>query len=358
MRFRIFIGILLVLTMAYVVYWFVVADRAHDEVLARIDEQRALGAAIAYDELSVRGFPYRLEIVAEGVDVSREEGSGIEWRVMSPEFIVVMQPWKFTHAIAFAEDIRLSVAEGGPATILDLVDMRASVVTDRAFAPMRVAAEFASLAAATSREADDPDTLHAARIQLNWHRPGDRKSPALAVGVPGTKAAATDGAISEPIASEWALQVHDLTHPTLEDMPYGPVIDSVAIQLQVHGEPGRGLDRDALAAWRDAGGSIDIPEFRVLWDGLDLAIDGTVTVDEQFRPLGALVARLSGYGPVIDHLRDTGYIDDQEAETVRATLRAMSGGDETEAVNVPLAMQSGRLFLGPLPMADLPPLVK
>lgn len=368
MRFRILIGFLFALIAVYVAYWFVVTSKAKDVLLSEIDAQRNAGTAIAYDELSVRGFPYRMEFVATSLDVSRAEPNGVEWRIMMPEFTVVVQPWKFTHAIAFSRETILSVTQNAPdtestAATITAHDMRASVVTDTGFTPHRIAMELDHLTA-IGDQTDDQE-FSASDMLLTWRdrgagfADGQDDEPGLARSAKPQNTNGDDsGQILEPLAAQWMLKAHKLTHPAFANSPYGQVMESLEVMLSVHGNPGRDLDRETLAEWRDEGGTIEISRFNLLWNGLDLALEGSVALDEQFRPLGALMAEVRGYEPVIDHVRAQGHIDAQEAETMKATLAAIAGGGEDGRVAVPIAMQSGRLFVGPLPLADLQPIIE
>jgi hypothetical protein len=349
MRFRILIGLLFGLVLLYVGYWFVLANKAEEKLLSQIAAERMRGAAIAYDELNVRGFPYRLEFAATNLDVSRDEANGVSWRLQSPEVIVVLQPWKLTHAIAFSRnlDLTLSEKDGAPSEIA-VTDFKASVVTGKDFAPMRLAAEAKTL------QAIGPD-LGGAPVSVSdpafhWRKP-DQGEVAVAARPD------LDNGPLEPMQSEWAIRGVNLTHRALGESPYGDVIEHFDMTLAVHGGLEANLDRGALIAWRDEGGTLELHRLSVNWGRLDLLLSGSVSLDEKMRPLGAFTAEVRGYEPVIDELQQTGQIDASEAETVKSTLSTLAEKDQSGRLTIPIAMQSGRLFVGPLPVANLPPIL-
>lgn len=350
MRFRIFVGLLVALLVAYVAFWFVLADEAEERVVAAIDAQRMAGAAIAYDELDVGGFPYRLEFTVRNLDMARDEENGVSWRLTSPELAVVVQPWKLSHAILFAQDLTLAVSQLSPATTITTRNLRASLVTDKAQRPLRVAMEADRLMA--YGEDTGNQELAVDHVGFHWRRPEDSAVSALA------GAADDDGRVLEPMTSEWAIKGEKLTHPAFGESPYGDVIQKFSATVAVRGTIADGFDRATLASWRDQGGTLELEHLILLWGGLDLIVDGSITLDERYRPLGALTAEVKGYEPVIDHLQASGEIDSDEAETVKSTLSAIAGDDRNGRLTIPIAMQSGRLFIGPLPVANLPPVAE
>ncbi|RMF11817.1 MAG: DUF2125 domain-containing protein [Alphaproteobacteria bacterium] len=350
MRFRIFIALLVALLLAYVVFWFVLADQAEKKVVAAIDAQRRAGAAIAYDALDVRGFPYRLEFAAINLDMAREEPNGVSWRVVSPELVVVLQPWRLTHAILFAEDLTATLSEASDSTTLVTRNMRASVVTDEARVPLRIAMETEHLTASGSETGNQ--VFSAENVDFHWRRPTGNTMAALA-GTP-----AEGDAVLEPLSSQWAIRGERLHHPAFGKSPYGETIQRFMATLSVRGEPGDRFDRQALAVWRDQGGTLELTQLSMAWGALDLIVEGSVSLDDRFRPLGAFTAQVKGYEAVIDHLQQAGEIDATEAETVKQTLRNITSDDEEGRLTIPIAMQSGRLFIGPLPVANLPPVIE
>lgn len=360
MRFRIMIGVLAGLMLAYTVYWFVLADKAEDMIVRKIEAERQAGAAIAYDALDVGGFPYRLEFTAVNLDMSREEASGVSWRLTSPELIVVLQPWKLNHAIAFARTLTLELSEGDAPTALDVRDMRASVILDKARRPGRVAIEMAELVGLGPDLGNAP--LKVADVGFHWRRPeslaaGDAEARAAMQAANPAGDPDEEPLMLEPLQSEWALRGARLTHPALAESPYGDTIETFDIVFAVHGDLAPMLKPQSLAEWRDAGGTLELNGYSMTWGSLDLLLKGSVSLDEYFRPLGAFTAEVRGYEPVIDQLKESGEIDPSEADTVKSTLGTIAGNDAQGRLTIPIALQSGRLFIGPLPVANLPSIV-
>jgi hypothetical protein len=77
------------------------------------------------------------------------------------------------------------------------------------------------------------------------------------------------------------------------------------------------------------------------------------------RPIGAGKARVEGYDATIDALRAGRWIRGKEAFTAKTVLGllAKETADGNKAVTVALTAQDGLLYVGPLPLLRLPPLL-
>jgi hypothetical protein len=87
--------------------------------------------------------------------------------------------------------------------------------------------------------------------------------------------------------------------------------------------------------------------------------EGTVALDAEFRPIGALTAEIEGVDAVIDGFKRLGTLGDMGAEAAKFVLGLMSetrAGDGARVVTLPLTAQDGQLYLGPVPIAPLSPL--
>jgi hypothetical protein len=109
----------------------------------------------------------------------------------------------------------------------------------------------------------------------------------------------------------------------------------------------------ALAAWRDAGGTLDLQGFRLEWDGLAIDGDATWALDREMRPIGAGSFAILGLSSLIDALQRLGVLNARAAAGAKLafSLLPSEGGKTAVAVSA----QDGRLFIGPLPVARLAP---
>ncbi len=350
LRFKLMIAALAALLAAYSVYWIMAARRAEAALIAWIENEKAQGHDIRYSALDVGGYPYRIEATLRDFHLSGA-AAGFAWEFNAPAFAGVILPWRPRHFILFAKEAtaRLAPADGAAATFAATA-LRASVVTADGDMLERVSITADRLL--SKGEGDAGLGLEATDSELHWRAgaPASRLTPAVS-------AEAEDG-VREPLAWQLAVKGRDITDPRLAASPYGDKIAELALVMELRGG---GLNPQAtpatIAAWRDSGGTLEVPSLKLEWGALDLTLSGSATLDQQFRPLGAFTAEVMGYEPAIDHLRAKGDISPEEASAAKETLAAIVNGEKGR-LPVPITMQAGRMFLGPLPVANLPPLVE
>lgn len=113
----------------------------------------------------------------------------------------------------------------------------------------------------------------------------------------------------------------------------------------------------ALADWRDAGGTIDINRFEIVWGPMRLIADGTAALDPNLQPEGVFSARVSGLMDLLTAMENTKMIDARTAAIARITLavltRPSEQGGPPEA-RVPLTIQDRKLSVGPVILLTMP----
>ncbi len=350
MRFRLFIGGLVALLVLYVIFWFVLAHVARVKIGEWIEAQRTEGIDVTYDRLDIGGFPYRLQVELRDLKVTGHEGD-LLWEMESPNAAAVIMPWNRNHVILIAEEGGLSVsAEGAEPDRLKVGGSKASIVVNRDREPLRISAVARQIS--IEGPAAGPEGLALRDGELHWragsqvpHRPANE---------------AEDDDPREPLAWQLAVRGADINHEMLGLSPYGRELQKFAAVLEVRGSGiDTGASPETIQAWRDQGGTIEVTSFELVWGELDVLMNGSLTLDQQFRPLGAFTAQVKGYEPIISYLHEAGHITAAEAETATRTLEAIVAADtdKDNRLSVPITLQSGRLFVGPLPVANLPALL-
>jgi hypothetical protein len=140
----------------------------------------------------------------------------------------------------------------------------------------------------------------------------------------------------------------------LGPMPFGPTIGRIEVEAQLKGVLDGPSPVEAAAAWRDAGGTLEIRRFVLVWGDLEVETAGTLALDQEMRPIGALTARIRGQEAVIDLAVDEGQMAPGAGTMAKAALGALaasSGG----VLAVPVRLQDGALYLGPARVARLSP---
>ena len=321
---------------AYTVYWFHLAGWAEDGIEARLAAWRDAGYAVSRSDLTVNGFPYRIEASLSDLAIAAPDGEPRwSWRV--PLLVLVVQPWDLSHWIAISDRASTAslVADGGALSLEARPETAwASLVLDEDFTARRVALDIKGL---EIRRAGRLDAVRAERVQLHARRPETAVEPRL----------------------DAVLRIDILDLGDGDIGPLGSRIESAALDASLLGPPPRSGERADIAAWRDAGGTVDVHRLELLWGPVEMNAEGTVALDAEFRPIGALTAEIEGVDAVIDGFNQLGTLGDMGAEAAKFVLDLMSetrAGDGARVVTLPLTAQDGQLYLGPVPIAPLAPL--
>ena len=95
------------------------------------------------------------------------------------------------------------------------------------------------------------------------------------------------------------------------------------------------------------------------WGALSVDAVGTLSLDDELRPLAAMTAEIVGYAALLEALARTGAIKARDASlaTTALGLLAKPGPNGTRVLTLALTAQNGTLFVGPLALLRLAPVV-
>ncbi len=130
-------------------------------------------------------------------------------------------------------------------------------------------------------------------------------------------------------------------------------IDALSLAMTFKGALAPGPLDQALALWRDAGGTLDIDKAHVETGGTTLDLTGTLALDGAMQPEGALTATITGADKAVDAVVAAGGMEARYAGIAKSVLRAISAptGTGADALRVPLTLEDRRLFIGPAAVA-------
>jgi len=319
-------------------YWFWLKGRVEQSVAAWIEARQAEGYEIADAGRRIGGFPARMQVRVAQPTIARPGA----WRWQAAgEVVIYLQPWNLTHAIL----------DLGPNHQLEWVEgdamRRAGITAERALASGVFSAagrlEQGALDLTNPVAVDSlTGASSAERLQLHSRanhgetpeRPNDSFSLSLQVDN-----AMLPPAVITPLGNALALLRVVATLP-----PPLPPLSRRA---------------DALEAWRAAGGVVNLDRFDLRWGPLDAGGNGSVTLDRELRPLFALGTELRGFGPTLDAYAEAGLLKKKDARNAKLALTALANpdGQGRPTVKLPVSAQDGRLYLGPVGVAELAPIV-
>ena len=124
------------------------------------------------------------------------------------------------------------------------------------------------------------------------------------------------------------------------------------------GAPPKTLDSAGLKAWRDSGGTINLPDLSLHWGPLTIAVNGTVALDPEMQPEGAFTAQMVGYEQAIDAMATAGWIKAGAGSVAKLALgiTAQPGPGGKPMVKTPLTIQNRRISAGPIKLGEVPEL--
>ncbi len=315
----------------YTAYWFVAAASLRDGIEAWAAERRAEGYTVAFEELSVSGFPTRLGVEIAAPVIGRPD-TPIAWRWSADWLAAEARPWAFGQIVVTlppVHDFRYRRDQGAERAVTARIEHGVARVELAGGTVERVSVEITGIDAATPQ------------------------GPVRLVRLEATGARETESSLRLTVDAE------GLTLPPGSGGVLGPEVSAVAWEATVEGTLPEGPGRIALLAWSENGGTVELESLSLRWGGLGLRASGTLTVDRQLRPQAALTAEITGYGDVLEAFAQTGAMKARDAAlaTTFLNLMATTGPDGERLLSVPLTAQDGKLFVGPLALVKLAPVL-
>ncbi len=332
LRFVFLAGAILGGLLGYYALWSHLMGRVEAGLLAFQAQQQLQGRSFSYRAWQRGGFPYRLSLRLDGVSWSEPRGAG--WKIESETLVAHQQLWSSQHIVFELFGAQsLAWRDGGTEHKFSATPERgrASLVLDGADRWLRIAADLQGV-----RFGQALAGYEAGRLQLHLRQVGN-----------------------VPPALDVAVQITDLDLPAELDGPLGRRIAALNLIGKQTGPWLGASPQAALAAWRDAGGIVEFSNILLHWDAVHLSGDGSLTVDKQFRPLGAMGGRLLGAAAGIDALVAAGRMKPAEAVAAKAALAKLHKTDDKgeTVLPLPLTAQNGLLSIANVPLFALAPLL-
>lgn len=292
------------------------------EVTGRMDaaaaRARAAGWQVQWSGRHISGYPFRLEVVLDGMTLAEPSG----WGVATPQLRAETFAYRPGHWIAYTPGgVTVSRPGQGPLRVGAKV-LRASLNSlDRA--PPSLSIEGAELSFASAAGAPPPAFTRAAKLQV-YLRPGPDDQGAALFRL--------DDAVAEP--SRWLGRV-------ARGRPGAVIFDGIFS----HASSLRGANwADAVRAWTAAGGAMTVRNVQLsAADAALNATSGALTVGPDGRLRGTLVAQLRQAPLALDAM-------EQPGAAVAAT--AIQGGAPLASATINFT--NGQVALGAFQVGPAP----
>jgi hypothetical protein len=304
-------------------YWAITAQRLQAGLEPWAEARRAEGYGVRWQEATVTGFPlaFRIEVSDASFTGMRPE----HYRATAPRLFLETRPWDLRHWHATAPDGAIFDTEqitGAAKSAEGDIATRTAEGTLVALHAQDIAGH---QAAAALRIGD-------ARLRLTLppKAPADHRDTALAA----------------------RLDLEDVTLPA-KVPAVGDKIALLSFDALLKGRIPAGKLPEALAAWRDDGGTVELQQGALQWGALAVTATGTMALDEALQPEGALNATIRGQEQLVDAAVAAGRMRKGNAFLAKLALAALAhpAPDGHPEITVPMSVQDERLSIGPAKIA-------
>lgn len=347
MRFKIIVISVVTLIAAYSLFWFKLADDAKEMTLEWVEnsEERLDGVKLFVGDVTVSGFPYKIAIEATTFNAAIPAGKISDQPILVtiPNIATVYQPWKPDHAVIVTEYMDAVVGElSNPLVTINFEKVMSSVILDtetKELNNLSIMADLTSWQHGLSGAGNDVSFMQNPELHLRRNT-GDN-TPQTAYDLPINRAIY--------FKSGTAL-INEFKNTVL-----GENADQIKIETLLHANSQPDYNKDSLVAWRDEGGTLSISDFEYGADQQKIQLTGDVTLDENLKPLGAFDASVTGIGRLFARLSENENIP----EIARMLLKNQSEAEQLPAdVPLSISMQNGQMYVGPIMVLELPPIIE
>jgi uncharacterized protein DUF2125 len=172
----------------------------------------------------------------------------------------------------------------------------------------------------------------------------------------------TAAARDQPIAT-FAVSARPLILPAAMSLGLGTEISEFALEGVLNGPlpsggffGGQGFTAQSKA-WRDEGGSLELPRLAIAWGRARLDATATLALDEELQPMGAGTGKIVGYDAALDALSSSAILTRSAVKAAKAVLSLLANPPsegEAAQVDVPITLQFRTLSLRQVPLVRLP----
>lgn len=156
-----------------------------------------------------------------------------------------------------------------------------------------------------------------------------------------------------------SLHAFDLTFKPEKPFLFGNAMAQLSFDLRVMGTPPDFSNVASVKAWNDASGVLEFDQLDMVWGPMTISAKGTVGLNPALQPEGAFSGRIDGLDIAINQIVSNGILDKRKEALLRSSLQVLSR--PSSAMNaatpiVPMTVQGGGLYLGPVKIMEIPAL--
>jgi hypothetical protein len=329
------VAVLLVLLGAYAAYWWIVATRISDGIIAWAQTERAEKVDISWQKVGVTGFPLFWRVALDHA-LLRDGRLTPSPELRLPAVSATARPWDFgSWELTAPEGLSAMLAGGGGRAPLKLAAHTAvGVVAIDPQAGTNLWLNLQDISAEAGEKV--PISSAGAWVILPARPPRSHTKPALGV----------------------ALDLRQVQLPVMTSV-LNDTIEELALGITVKGAVPSGKLAQAVSEWRDAGGTVELDNLRLNWGGVGATASGTIALDRELQPVGGFSGAIAGYDQILTGLVQSGRMRAADAGLARLALAmlAKAGPDGRPEIKTAFTIQNGEMFLGPAKLGKAPRIV-
>tara|TARA_Y100000590_G_C15696771_1_gene1005401 strand:+ start:323 stop:1372 length:1050 start_codon:yes stop_codon:yes gene_type:complete len=110
----------------------------------------------------------------------------------------------------------------------------------------------------------------------------------------------------------------------------------------------------SIELWRNQGGTIEINKLDIICDRFKINSNGTISIDDQNRPIAAFTLTTSGLIQFIDKLKKKNILTPTQAIASKVTAKVVGKKNNSNQLTFPITIQYGKVTLGSILLFDMP----
>lgn len=316
----------IVAALAWAGFWFWSASAQKSAIARWFEDRRNAGWAADYSDVSVRGFPNRLDTTLGNPRLGDPE-NGLLW---DSGFLQILRLSYDPSHLILVWDNAQAFATPTSETTVTTTDMRASVelATARDWQAERIIV----VAEGLSVNSTEDWSLTSNVSQLSFEAmPDDTSSYRVALDARGLSG----------VLPGWV------------DGSGTARIDRATVDAEI--SLSAPLDRRAVENGRPQPQQIRLALAEATWDGITLAAAGTLDVTETGTPLGKITLQIRNWREAIAKERQGDRLSARALNQIEFTLGVIAGlSGNPETLDLPFDFQNGQIWLGPLNLGPAP----
>lgn len=344
MRLKILASTIMLLILGYSFFWYYMAGELEDRIEVWVHEQKSRGVSVRYDNLEINGFPYRMELSLNKLKLVKTGRGKLPLLLTSSHITLVAFPWKINHGIIIGDGGTLRIGNRrSPVLTMIFGKSHSSVVMDLASRKFQRASLVLDKVTWTAGKAKASE---AQQVKLHILRPA-----------PSAQA----DSMELPLQLKLYLQAQDVIAYEIPVGIFGKKADEVTIDLQLHGEAMPTYSKEGLTEWRDKGGTLAVKNFEITSGKMNIDLNGEVALDSHMKPLGTFAAKVHGIDHMVKILSGHSAFQQEPGSMILQELDRMNKQEDKggkKVLDLAISLQGGLLFLGPIPVYELIPVVE